>query len=775
MIAYIIKSSLSLILMFGLYWIFLRKEKLFRFNRFFLIFSIIFSLVIPFISVPVNIQNTEIQKNIVTVLNYSIPAANAKPTTNPVQNPVIENQIQPIAEKTTQAVVTSPGISFTQILFILYFSGVVLLLYRFLRNIQYISHQKRLSENTNYSGQRLVLVDTQVNPYCFLNSIYVSKMDYLENRIDNELLNHEVQHIKQAHTIDIIFMELVQIFYWFNPILILYNKAARINHEYLADNSVLSNSNDVKSYADILLNFISSKRNIPLTSGFNQSLTRKRLTMMVKPKSNRVFSGLRISLTISLLLIVTLFLSLKQINPKNSGMAFIPYPVYDTTKIMESGVIHRYTTYSEGFYLSHEITNKEYREFTDWMKKNPNESIYLINDTSTFVKNPKTGKTREMIFHLPKRVNVSEIMNEFIVSKAPYSPDSNHQNYFADERYNDYPVLGVSKRMAEYYCAWKTKMETIIVYDTIGGNSGMSSSNEYSYRLPTEKEWDFIAQHYAKKEDQNIAKKEIQKSDETGSIETGILNLDDNVSEWVTSDEGKKCIAKGGSWKRGNSISLRQVFDKDKKDVTIGFRVVKFPRPKVTSGSSSFNTKTTPSFSGKNEVNNTIPVNKKSTETNKILTAEDPYESMADFSGVWKFNNSKSSLFFAEGTNFGREITISQKGDTITFDITTTLPEGKQLKGKRTYVLDSKGIVLKTVDKTETVSAAWSQYKQSFSITTTQSYSKNGTQSESKRLETYSLADGGNKLVVNYVDTPSQEGSLTSVDEGKYNMVYDKI
>lgn len=570
--------------MFGLYWVFLRKEKLFRFNRFFLIFSILISLVIPFISVPVNIQNNEVQKNIVTVLNYDIPAAAKVIAPIPDQNSGIENTIQPIAVKITPAVVKSPGISFTQMLIILYFSGVVLLLFRFLRNIIFISHQKRLSENTNYSGQRLVLVDSQVNPYCFLNSIYVSKLDYLENRIDNELLNHEVQHIKQAHTIDIIFMELIQIFYWFNPIIILYNKAARVNHEYLADNAVLNDSITVKYYADILLNFISCRRNIPLTSGFNQSLTRKRLIMMVKPKSKRVFYGLKISMTIFLIMIVSLFLSFRQLNSKNSGMAYIPYPVYDTIKIMESGVIHRYTTYSEGFYLSHEITNKEYREFTDWMKINPNESIYLINDTSTFVKNPKTGKTREMIFHLPKRIDVSEIMNEFIVSKAPYSPDSEHQNYYSDERYNDYPVLGVSKRMAEYYCSWKTKSETIIIYDSIAGNSGMSMSQEYTYRLPTEKEWDFVAQHYAKKDNQNPTNKEIQSSDETGSIETGILHLDDNVSEWVTSYEGKKGVAKGGSWKRGSSISLKQTYDNDNEDETIGFRIVQAYNPKVTSG-----------------------------------------------------------------------------------------------------------------------------------------------------------------------------------------------
>ena len=58
MIVYILKSSLSLIILFGLYWFLLRKEKLFEFNRFFLILSVVFSLLVPFISIPVNFQTT---------------------------------------------------------------------------------------------------------------------------------------------------------------------------------------------------------------------------------------------------------------------------------------------------------------------------------------------------------------------------------------------------------------------------------------------------------------------------------------------------------------------------------------------------------------------------------------------------------------------------------------------------------------------------------------------------------------------------------------------
>ena len=69
MTAYIIKSTVSLLLMFGLYWFLLRKEKLFVFNRFFLVISVVFSLLMPFISIPVNFQ-------IAPQLNEIIPAYN---------------------------------------------------------------------------------------------------------------------------------------------------------------------------------------------------------------------------------------------------------------------------------------------------------------------------------------------------------------------------------------------------------------------------------------------------------------------------------------------------------------------------------------------------------------------------------------------------------------------------------------------------------------------------------------------------------------------------
>ena len=308
MIVYIIKSSLSLIILYGLYWFLLRTEKLFIFNRVFLIASILFSLFLPIISIPINIQNHESDKNIIIAINNTLN------NINPEQKPFIGTSYQ------SPVIVQTSKVNFSSFLIILYFSGVLLLVFRFLRNLLSIFYQLRLSKKINYSGQTLALIDHSINPYCFFNTIFIGENDYLSNRISKELIRHELVHIKQSHSFDVIFLELIQIFYWFNPILILYSKAVRLNHEYLADNDVIQDSSDIKSYAETLLNFISSKKNIPLTSGFSHSLTKKRLIMITKNKSNRIISGVRVFMTIVLLLIFILFISFKQSNSRNSGM-----------------------------------------------------------------------------------------------------------------------------------------------------------------------------------------------------------------------------------------------------------------------------------------------------------------------------------------------------------------------------------------------------------------------------------------------------------------------
>lgn len=300
MTAYIIKSSLSMIFLFGLYWILLRKEKFFVFNRFFLIASVVFSLLVPFISVPVNLSSAP-------GLEGFIPA-------NYLSAPEIIPDSSTISESVISAKNSGHGIQ--SVLLVLYLTGVVLLLVRFLRNLYSIINKGRTSEKISYRGCRLVLTSEPTGPCCFFDLIFLNGDDYRNGRIDQDLISHEMEHSRQFHSFDIILIELVRVFYWFNPVYLLYERAIRINHEYLADNVVIDGNPDIQDYAGKLLNFITCSSNISLTSGSNNSFTKMRLMMMMKSRSATTGIVARIALTLCAVTVFFLLLSFRESDNK---------------------------------------------------------------------------------------------------------------------------------------------------------------------------------------------------------------------------------------------------------------------------------------------------------------------------------------------------------------------------------------------------------------------------------------------------------------------------
>ncbi|MBG0858310.1 MAG: TonB family protein [Bacteroidales bacterium] len=294
MIAYILKSSLSLIILFGLYWFLLRKEKLFVFNRYFLVLSVIFSLTVPFISIPVNFQVTPLLENAVPVSVNNIPGISDVNITR-----------QYLEMQASQ-------IDISEILLALYITGVIIFLIRLLRNIYILAGRINRSEKISFEGYRIVLTDDTAGPCCFFRNILINRDDYLNGRIDKALLEHEKEHARQTHTIDIMLIELLKIFYWFNPVYLLYDRAIRINHEYLADNGVISDKSDIKSYADILLSFIICRSSLSLTSGSNNSFTKMRLIMMMRSKPKGFIKRMKIAMSTCAGLVLFLLLSFKE-------------------------------------------------------------------------------------------------------------------------------------------------------------------------------------------------------------------------------------------------------------------------------------------------------------------------------------------------------------------------------------------------------------------------------------------------------------------------------
>lgn len=162
----------------------------------------------------------------------------------------------------------------------------VILLIRFLLNIYLLLLKSYKGKKVNHNQTKLTLIDEPINPFTFFKTIFINSSDY-KNGVDDQLLLHEQAHKNQLHSIDVVIMELIKVFFWFNPFVYLFKKLIKANHEYLADDFVLKSGIAISDYSNKLLHYTFRSKAFLLTSGFNHSLIKNRLLMSSKFNQKR--------------------------------------------------------------------------------------------------------------------------------------------------------------------------------------------------------------------------------------------------------------------------------------------------------------------------------------------------------------------------------------------------------------------------------------------------------------------------------------------------------
>ncbi len=143
--------------------------------------------------------------------------------------------------------------------------------------------QIKQNEKVDYSDTSIVLVPEDVLPQTFFTYIFLNKKEYLKQKIDHRIINHEMAHATQLHSIDIVLIELLNVVFWFNPIIKLYSQSIRTNHEFLADAFALKKVSSIRSYQELLLrSFTPLTSTNRFSSSVNYSLTKNRFIMMTK-------------------------------------------------------------------------------------------------------------------------------------------------------------------------------------------------------------------------------------------------------------------------------------------------------------------------------------------------------------------------------------------------------------------------------------------------------------------------------------------------------------
>lgn len=268
MTEFLIKSSSTMAVLLGVYYLLLESEKMHRFNRFYLLTALVFSLAVPFITV------------ITYVTEVSL-----------IAKPMPSNIIVGNTTKET------PIDYWFFIGWGLYILVTAVLAIRFIKNIWHFVRKASQNPHISIGHATLVLLEEKTLPHTFLNWIFVNRSAYEKRSIEDELYTHEYTHVKQKHTLDILFIEALKTIFWFNPLLYCYKKAIQLNHEFLADEKVIGTTANTVDYQNLLLDKASVGTTFSLASNLNFSITKKRFLMMTKTTSIAKARLLKASIT----------------------------------------------------------------------------------------------------------------------------------------------------------------------------------------------------------------------------------------------------------------------------------------------------------------------------------------------------------------------------------------------------------------------------------------------------------------------------------------------
>jgi bla regulator protein blaR1 len=316
MIYYILKSGICLGVLLLVYHVFLKNEKLYNFNRFFLLGSLVFSLSVPFISLPVLVAVP--QK--IDDLNFSYLETENLPELTAFDQSSLEK-----SEQTGRILV--PPVkknNWTLWVLIIYGTGLIFTFSRFSMQLFGFYKMVRQYAGVKKDGYRIVPLPQETLPFTFFHYLFVNSESYQNHGIEEEILQHELTHIREKHSIDILIVEFLKCVFWFNPIFYFYKKAIQLNHEFLADQAVVSKSSNVSAYQHLLLSKVLGNEFVnQLCSPFNYSVTRLRLIMMRKSTSRPKGLILRVSI-LPLAIFLILIFSQRNINT-NPSFDLIPF------------------------------------------------------------------------------------------------------------------------------------------------------------------------------------------------------------------------------------------------------------------------------------------------------------------------------------------------------------------------------------------------------------------------------------------------------------------
>lgn len=273
-------------LLFAGYWLLMRKEKRHQMVRFYLLGCLVLALLVPLspkIQVTETIESMSAAERVEAGQTiYYDQQADAGQVQQATPSPVIANK--PIEEQLDDSVSAMLQIFvWSHILAWAYLIGLGVMLLSLIVRLVRLSVKLHSLEYTQHEGYRLAMVDGDQPAFSFFRTVVIGRDHFSEAEIQ-QLLGHELVHVRRHHTLDVLFCEVMKVVFWFNPFVWLTERELKRVHEFQADEQMMS-GDDATTYAELLYHQISGKRYSLLGNNFDYRITKKRIKMLQQHKN----------------------------------------------------------------------------------------------------------------------------------------------------------------------------------------------------------------------------------------------------------------------------------------------------------------------------------------------------------------------------------------------------------------------------------------------------------------------------------------------------------
>lgn len=280
-IIYLVKNAIYFIAFYIGVKVFLSNETFFRFNRCVILIGSVVCLVLPLIQIKVTSAEISPLQTPIIVLEKALTEITIKSnagSNTEIDTPKATSSLLEIDKE-------AEPLDIGTIILCIYVAGMIVNLAILFRSSTQMVNLIRRGSKRSYSDYILVLIPEDIIPFSWGKYIVLSVSDYKNS--PDEIITHEIAHTRHRHSLDLIFMELVLLLQWFNPAIWLLKRELKNIHEYQADISVLQSGINATKYQLLLVKKAVGASSYTLANSFNHSKIKKRITMMLKEKSNK--------------------------------------------------------------------------------------------------------------------------------------------------------------------------------------------------------------------------------------------------------------------------------------------------------------------------------------------------------------------------------------------------------------------------------------------------------------------------------------------------------